>query len=1145
MDNYERRKRHHDRFERRYGSRSKHFREDDRYQERDFFDDYDILFPERGFHHHTLHDRDLFLKREIDRYQERDFEYDRMLPNKSYARNYLDHYDNLPRLPLPPLPFDHLSFPYWDPYFEDRIPPKFFDRSYNGRRSPLLPHRHDKWASRRERWTPENDYPAPERIDVGPVYRETPNAWKTQKHHRNLRGKDKDFTEDLDLNSIPQEKYTHNNWSANGASNGPQTNINFNPEMRGSDRPVITGRPQGVFMQGTSVNRAPPLLSLQTRRPLLQTPTPRYTEQKFQGRGQGRGKVQGQAGKTICAQPQAVISPVVKEESKEDVRTKLFKFQESIKKCQQTESQPQSILNAAFTESKSGLKYSFQVEPIQTERGVHMYTKTSLLIEDQVFAYSIALSKKESKARVCQKVIEMFIQNDVDKILKEHFVSQIAPEDIPKEIQELIKKHRERNALSKQNLVPTDHEYIDLLDKMIGDLKSPAKQGVNAIMTIDKNCVQLKIKLLAVYKTVRVSDEQLSITCDIYIVDRFIAQGKGPNRKTAQLNAYNKGAELLKNSTGSDVLHSFPNFNEGELKKQEVMDIVYKGYSRMHESNLCRLNRLKQLPEENRKISDLIVIEHEEWSSDRKKHSHCILNQSATQCGCLLEWITEPENGCFRCTMKLQGEEISTCLAKQRRPSVNLASSIALFHLYETQPVVQRSHAEFPSMWCPRSELVTLANTLSVDEHNTFDSKAEVEKKIARAIEKKLDELLSRPTLEEFATAPDWLTLEKKYLRSAANSKGLRVVAEIYCEEPIYVVSNKYDLKQIVQILENQPNKSHGRYRLLPAVEKPSYNDIAGEVAANDSIIREIQGSADAQRQDAPPEPVKEEVESDNQEENSLDSDNEAFVTASNTFLEDMSHKGNMQFLNATSTPFLSDIPLPKSTSTPSRSSVVKEESTPVKLVPYRPENQFATVQYLPSNCNPQTPNNPMSCTPLPPATSWDQGPAMSNPSYFYRATATTSGTFTATSETSDPDKFIPALPLLPPPPPPPLPPPQDEPSAVNVPLEPSPANLSDWSIDSGRHPEDCPTRIAQSNEMAGQRLNINHNLDVEGCKQTCSPWTSQYNNVQWHHPPVVNWQLGYQQKYAQVQKTNTTAGGWENPVVYPTTYTTYSETQH
>ena len=68
----------------------------------------------------------------------------------------------------------------------------------------------------------------------------------------------------------------------------------------------------------------------------------------------------------------------------------------------------------------------------------------------------------------------------------------------------------------------------------------------------------------------------------------------------------------------------------------------------VEESNLCRMNRTKQPPVEHRNRDSLIILEHEDWSRDRKKHAHCILAQSATQCGCLLEWRSEPCGRGFR-----------------------------------------------------------------------------------------------------------------------------------------------------------------------------------------------------------------------------------------------------------------------------------------------------------------------------------------------------------------------------------------------------------------------------------------------------------------------------------------------------------------
>lgn len=87
-----------------------------------------------------------------------------------------------------------------------------------------------------------------------------------------------------------------------------------------------------------------------------------------------------------------------------------------------------------------------------------------------------------------------------------------------------------------------------------------------------KNCPPLSIFL-----QVHLTERQTSLTCDLYILDRLIAHGQGSTRKMAQSDTYFKSAEVLKNSKGSDILGSFPEFDEVELTKPDVVDYVHKG----------------------------------------------------------------------------------------------------------------------------------------------------------------------------------------------------------------------------------------------------------------------------------------------------------------------------------------------------------------------------------------------------------------------------------------------------------------------------------------------------------------------------------------------------------------------------------------
>ncbi|GFR57814.1 hypothetical protein ElyMa_001754500 [Elysia marginata] len=201
-------------------------------------------------------------------------------------------------------------------------------------------------------------------------------------------------------------------------------------------------------------------------------------------------------------------------------------------------------------------------------------------------------------------------------------------------------------------------------------------------------------------------NEYMTITCDLYLCERFLAQGKGTNRKLAQTYAYKRACEILRNMASAEDILALSRIDKKELKMPDVIDIVHKGYQVVEESNLCRMNRTKQPPLEHRNLNSFIILEHEDWSRDRKKHAHCILTQSATQCGCLLEWRSEPSGRGYRCTMTLQGEQVASCVTYLRKDAVRIASIIALFTFYETHPVVQGFHIDYPAVWTTRDQLM-------------------------------------------------------------------------------------------------------------------------------------------------------------------------------------------------------------------------------------------------------------------------------------------------------------------------------------------------------------------------------------------------------------------------------------------------------
>ncbi|BFZ20477.1 hypothetical protein BsWGS_23516 [Bradybaena similaris] len=603
------------------------------------------------------------------------------------------------------------------------------------------------------------------------------------------------------------------------------------------------------------------------------------------------------------------------------------------------ENSVQTIENC-ITSSHLPVKTSFVVDKTVHQNQKRPVFSGTLYINDVFIARVSCCGRKLLKHRVYDAALQVLKNTSAQHLLAQNNLEQKLPqkstlaidkksvdqadEDMLTDNQGLIQNIRKKR-VSKSRLTLTNCEQEECLDVLIQDLKQLTKDGASPVLTIDKKCIQLSMKLLTVYKIVHSPGQQTIITCDLYILDCLISQGQGSTRKKAQSDAYLKGGEVLKQSRGYEVLISFPKFNEEELSKPDIFDVVYKGYTKVYESNRCRLNRLKQLPELKRKISELVIIEHEDWAADRKKHSHCILNQSATQCGCLLEWTVEPVSDCFRCTIRLQGEEISSVLTRQRKSSLRMASCIALFRLYETQPVIQGFHLDHAQVWISREKLKQHLEHFPGDIEKLSNDHAhgnkEVDERMTRAVEEMLDQFFGCATVEEFVAAPDWKLEERKLLRTIAISKGLRVLTDVYCDDRLPIISQKYDLSEMVRILEKQTNKSQGRYRLLPTEERPSYNDIAGEVAANESMINQRQLSARVGHHCklSSEVPVAEDAHTTNNavvDDISLFSeDDNAFQTANSTFGY-FSMKDKLT-VERTSPQITSSIVLPNRTSTP------------------------------------------------------------------------------------------------------------------------------------------------------------------------------------------------------------------------------------
>ena len=67
------------------------------------------------------------------------------------------------------------------------------------------------------------------------------------------------------------------------------------------------------------------------------------------------------------------------------------------------------------------------------------------------------------------------------------------------------------------------------------------------------------------------------------------------------------------------------------------------------DSNMSGLRRNSyDYKDPTKTVESIVIIEHEDWTIDRRRQAFCILNHSATQNGMLLKWQTESVDNMFK-----------------------------------------------------------------------------------------------------------------------------------------------------------------------------------------------------------------------------------------------------------------------------------------------------------------------------------------------------------------------------------------------------------------------------------------------------------------------------------------------------------------
>ncbi|KAL8609605.1 hypothetical protein ACOMHN_023741 [Nucella lapillus] len=368
-----------------------------------------------------------------------------------------------------------------------------------------------------------------------------------------------------------------------------------------------------------------------------------------------------------------------------------------------------SRIELAISGSRCGLERVYSDTTIMDQYQGKPGFQGSLSLGGVLQAQGQGTKKKEAKQRTYDAAYHRFSSLDLPDVLK----------GVPPQNVEEFKKERSLNVVVKEIRTAEHIKKFELFIDRIKD--SSVREGPVTLLDLTAN--QLQLLITCMYKKTEEQDG-VSNLCRLFVGDILISEGEGRQKKEAQADAYSKAYEILISTPVDTLVSESHRLNTEELQGADVQDVVIKGQIKKEESNLPRLRQQFINVEEalsERTSEGMVIVEHQDWVHDRKRHSFCILQNSALMNVMLLKWCTEIETGFFTCRVQLQGEELGRAKAHSRQQARNLASADALFSLYETQPVLRIVSTDQSSSWVTFQQLVERLGGMGEGEFREAD----------------------------------------------------------------------------------------------------------------------------------------------------------------------------------------------------------------------------------------------------------------------------------------------------------------------------------------------------------------------------------------------------------------------------------------
>lgn len=522
-------------------------------------------------------------------------------------------------------------------------------------------------------------------------------------------------------------------------------------------------------------------------------------------------------------------------------------FQQVMAQLKSSTPQPDNEISAfiqAFSASHCTLDHTYTPTDSRLPNGKALF-HGCVTIADVVVGRGIGCKKKDAKHEAYKQAVDFLKENSLETVLKgnkkapvEHSGYSITSND--------LKSPRSSSEAA------TFTDLASKLEALIKLMKELAYRS-NTVNTVDTMAVQCCLAPTCLYRKVDADNQKRTLACELYLDNLLIASGEGETRKDAQINAYTNAWDVLSTNTPNYLISEHHMLTIKDKLDPMVIDIVVKGFGKYGESNLPRLRRLKiQTPESCKSLEELVIMEHEDWKYDRQRHAFCILNNSSTMCGMLMEWEIEPQGDMFKCKMFIQKKAVAEASASSKNNARNTAAAIALMKLYQTQDVIRIVRRDDAARWLPYENIVEEGRKLEVEcggdiellgglplsekldnqsEHKEGKGKSNekgddndnveaVNKFAVKYMEQLMKSYVEQPTLDDLIFGPGMLSLERKEVTNIAFNLHLKMDVRQHEGQGYLCISKKLSPEEISNFLKTHTT-GHGKYVLVPKVELP------------------------------------------------------------------------------------------------------------------------------------------------------------------------------------------------------------------------------------------------------------------------------------------------------------------------------------